>query len=107
MDLKNCLATTAEVVLAHRRLAVLRHLIVMSEYRSNELMLSDILNRQGISSSWNEIRDCLRFLEEHDAIAADMTDRLMVVRLTQRGQDIALGRTTIGEIAAPAPDCAY
>lgn len=107
MDLKNSLTTTAEVVLAHRRLAVLRHLMAMSEHRSNELIVSDVLNRQGISSSWSEIRNCLRFLEERDAIGADMTDRLMVMRLTRRGEDIALGRTTIDEIAAPGPECVY
>lgn len=107
MDLQNSFATTAQIVLAHRRLATLRHLLTMSECRSNELILCDVLNRQGIASSWSEVRDCVRFLEEHDAITTDMADCLMVLRLTQRGQDTALGRTLIGEIASPGPDCAY
>jgi len=63
MDLKNSLAITAEIVLAHRHLATLRHLLTMPEHQTNELILNEVLSRQGIGSSRNDVRDCLRFLK--------------------------------------------
>jgi hypothetical protein len=106
MTLKNSPSDFAETVSAHRHLATLRLLSVLSG-RSNELLLDELLNKLGIGSSYKDVHECLRFLEGCGAVKVSHHDALMVVDLTRQGDAIARGHVTQEGIAPPGPECPY
>ena len=91
----------------HRALAVLRSLKAMPAYRSNELVLGDLLDRLGITSTHEEVRGCLRWLDDCAALTIDMQDTLMVVQLTCRGGEASDGVIVIDGVRRPGPECPY
>ncbi|MBP7703777.1 MAG: hypothetical protein KA105_00670 [Caulobacter sp.] len=79
----------------------------MPQFRSNELVLADLLGRVGLPSAWDEIRDCLRGLEAMATVTLSIEGSLMVVQLLRRGEEVASGRTAVDGVEPPGPDCPY
>ncbi|MBM2294688.1 hypothetical protein JQX09_22520 [Sulfitobacter pseudonitzschiae] len=93
----------AETVRKHRRLGILRHLEACSGYTSNASILTDVLDGVGIASTRDQIVTELTWLRENGFVAYDDNVAFVVVRATQTGVEIALGRSTHPDIQRPSP----
>lgn len=89
-----------------RRLLVLRILLGLPGYQSNTSVLHTLLNRYGHALSTDESRTLVAWLQEQGLVAAepiDGVDGLLVVRLTERGGDVAEGRAVAPGVKKPGP----
>lgn len=91
----------------HRSLAILRVLERQAGYRSNEQVLADYLERIALWESRKILRENLNVLKERGLINIDWCESLIVVTLTESGQDVALGRIIVEGVLRPGPECAY
>jgi hypothetical protein len=107
MNGKNEPSALEKIRAAHRNLVVLRALKALPAYRTNELVLRDILDHFGIPSAAEDLRAGLRSLEDLATITTDTNDALILVRLTQRGEDVASGLLVLDGVQRPGPECPY
>lgn len=96
----------SEIVTADRRLMILRALAEDPEYSHNDAVLQRMLGAVGHTISADRLRTELRWLEEQGLVGIDPVGGMgmMVARLTQRGEDVARGRTTAPGVARPRPE---
>jgi len=87
----------------HRRLAILRHLEKSADYTSNVSILTDVLNGLGVSSSRDQVVTDLTWLKENGFVSYSEAGDFIVVSVTARGVEIALGRARHPEIQRPKP----
>ncbi|HEV7370215.1 ArsR family transcriptional regulator [Arenibaculum sp.] len=104
--ISNRLPVVSEVIAEHRGLAVLR-ILRAAGHSANDSILMDVLRRYGIASTRAVVRECIERLKEAGLVTTGFFERVLVVTLTERGEDIALGRTTVPGILHPSPDCEY
>ena len=93
----------AETVRKHRRLAILRHLEMCTDYTSNASILVDVLDGVGVTSSRDQVVTELAWLRENGFVSYVDTAEFLVVEATARGVEIARGRATHPEIQRPSP----
>lgn len=91
-----------DLVEADIRLAILQVLEEDPDYSHNERILQGALERVGHSISGDRLRTELRWLEEQGLVTIEDVG-LYVVKLTRRGEDIALGRARVDGVARPRP----
>ena len=91
----------------HRLLAVLRALWRSPGYTSSILLLRDRLAALGLSSSLDVMRADLQRLMETGLCNVNTGDDACRVTLTERGMDVAEGRTEVDGIRRPGPECPY
>lgn len=85
------------------RLVVLRSLSEMPQYRSNSSVLHSFITRYGHSFSRDQLRTQLHWLVEQDLIEIeDDLGNVLVVKLTERGDDVAHGRITTHGVKRPS-----
>lgn len=85
------------------RLVVLRSLSEMPQYRSNSSVLHSFITRYGHSFSRDQLRTQLHWLVEQDLIEIeDDLGNVLVVKLTERGDDVAHGRITTYGVKRPS-----
>lgn len=87
----------------HRRLAILRHLEMCTDYTSNASILVDVLDGVGVTASRDQVVTELAWLKENGFISYTDTGAFLVVEATARGVEIARGRATHPEIQRPGP----
>ncbi len=86
-----------------RRLVVLRLLSEDADYRTNSSMLEQGLELYGLNVSRDRLHTDLVWLAEQDLLTAEQVQSVMVVKLTQRGLDVANGRAQVPGVKRPGP----
>lgn len=85
------------------RLVVLRSLSEMPQYRLNSSVLHTFITRYGHSFSRDQLRTQLYWLVEQGLIKIeDDLGSVLVVKLTERGDDVAHGRITTHGVKRPS-----
>jgi len=89
---------------AHVRLSILRLLSGALEYSANDSILTQSVQQLGLHCTRDQMRGHLGWLEEQRAVTlARPTDTLIVAALTERGADLASGRSSIPGVQRPSP----
>lgn len=83
------------------RLVILRLLAELPAYRANSSMLNAALDSYGHTASRDQVKTELAWLAEQGAVSLDDIGPVLVATLTERGQDIAAGRTRVPGIKRP------
>lgn len=88
---------------AHVRITILRLLAGQADYRLNSSLLADGCDAMGIAVTRDGIRTQLAWLAEQGLLTNKDMDRLVIARLTERGLDVALGKTRVPGVKPPSP----
>lgn len=83
------------------RLVILRTLEELPMYRSNSSTLYVALDRYGHSCSRDTIKTELYWLQEQGLVTLEDVETVLVATLTERGHDVALGRTRVPGVKRP------
>ena len=92
---------------SHQALAILRAVQRQSGYRLNTNVLSDYLYELALGDTASDLRANLDILEKNGLIKLNQTEHAVVVELTQRGSEVALGRAIQEGVLRPDPACPY
>ena len=85
------------------RLVMLRLLNELPSYRGNSSTLHSGLNHYGLSFSRDQVKTELYWLKEQGCLDIEMdSPAVVVVKLTERGQDVVENRTRIHGIKRPS-----
>lgn len=94
----------AQVHDAHVRLTVLRLLDGMPGYCANDSVLVQAVNAMGLVCTRDQLRGHLGWLEEQRLLTRlDTGAGLVVATLTERGADVAHGRSIVAGVQRPSP----
>ncbi|MEG2445812.1 MAG: ArsR family transcriptional regulator [Acinetobacter sp.] len=85
------------------RLVALRTLTEMPQYRSNSSVLHSFITRYGHGFSRDQLRTELHWLAEQGLIVIEENlDTVLVVKLTERGCDVANGLVVTHGVKRPS-----
>ncbi|MBT8175020.1 MAG: ArsR family transcriptional regulator [Pseudomonadota bacterium] len=85
------------------RLVVLRLLYELPQYRSNSSVLVAGLDRYGHSFSRDQVKTELHWLADQGLVVLeDDLGSVLVVKLTERGMDVATGRISTHGVKRPS-----
>lgn len=87
----------------HWRLAILR-LLKDGGRRANDSVIYDTLPHLGLHPSRDQVRGELHWLAEQGLVECREAGSLLVVDLSQRGLDVALGRVVVSGVRPPSPE---
>lgn len=93
-----------EMVHQDQRLIILRELAGELDYRSNETILTAVLESFGHRVSRDMCRTQLRKLEELGAVRISQAGSVFVATLTRAGLDHVEGRSVIEGVHRPSPE---
>ena len=93
----------ADIVAADRRLVVLRLLEQAPDYRGNAYLLQSALTTFGHTVGMDRLATELAWLEEQGLLAVETVGSVTIATLTQRGADVAAGRSVVPGVKRPAP----
>lgn len=91
----------------HRALAVLRFLEREPGSRSNDQIITARLDSIGLVGSREQLLGCLDRLEANGLTVQHTMEKLVVVELTAKGEEVAQGRCEIEGVLRPSVDCPY
>ena len=95
--------TFAELQAENRRCATLRFLAEDADYAMNTSLLQSALEAVGHGVS----RDCVNadaaWLEEQGLVSCEYVSGIVVVKISQRGIDVAEGRAIVPGVKRPGP----
>ena len=83
------------------RLVILRVLEELPMYRANSSTLFLALDQYGHSCSRDTVKTELYWLQEQGLVTLEEVDPVLVSTLTERGHDVALGRTRVPGVKRP------
>ena len=86
---------------ADQRLVILQALEQDPGYSHNEAVLRSVLESVGHTVSRDALRTELAWLQEQGLVTITQAGDIQVVRLTARGEDVALGRARVPAVARP------
>ncbi len=94
-----------EIFIKSRRLAILRFLTDMPNYELNTSILQSALDEIGLGSSRDAVEGECSWLEEQGLAAIERISgtSVVVVRMTARGLDVALGNAAHPGVDRPSP----
>lgn len=88
----------------HIRLAALRLLDSQSTYSANDSILCQAVNAMGLSCTRDQMRGHLAWMEEQRLITRqDVMGTVVVATLTERGGEVANGRSIVPGVQRPSP----
>lgn len=88
----------------HVRLTVLRLLAEAPGYAANDSVLNQAVNAMGLTCTRDQLRTNLGWLEEQRLVTLiEPAAGLTVATLTERGADVAAGRSVIAGVQRPSP----
>lgn len=88
----------------HIRLSVLRLLDAQAGYCANDSVLWQAVNALGLSCTRDQMRSHLVWLQEQRLVTRiERPEGVVVATLTERGGDVANGRSTIAGVQRPSP----
>lgn len=93
-----------DVIQADQRLLILQVLQQDADYSHNEHVLKRALGAFGHNISSDAVRTQLGWLEEQQLLSINRELGVWVIKLRNRGEDVALGRVQIHGVARPRPD---
>lgn len=93
----------AKTVEKHRRLAILKVLLGPPAGPVNDSILTDMVNAHGVTSSRDQVRTSIGWLEEQGLAKAERLQSLVVASITARGVDVAKGRALVDGVQPPTP----
>ncbi len=94
----------ADIVTEDQRLAILEALEGDPDYSHNEHVLGRLLQAVGHGISRDRLRTHIAWLQEQELVAVEDISGVLVVRLTSRGEDAALGRARVPGVARRRPE---
>lgn len=92
-----------DAITADRRLVLLRLLQNSAGYTANHYLLQSAMEGFGHVVSLDVVKSDLAWLAEQGLIMIDMPGEVQLATLTQRGHDVASGRSTVPGVKRPAP----
>lgn len=98
----NSIGIVQAAVSAHRNLLILRTLHDVAGHVANDRLLRDIAEKFGLSTTMDGMDHALETLHRESLVSREEVGDLTVVRLTGRGEDVALGRSANEQVAAPS-----
>lgn len=88
----------------HVRIAILRVLAAAPAWRANSSILHSATDSLGLTATRDQIRGELAWLAEQRLVTTvDHAGGLVVATLTERGVDVAEGRTVVPGVQRPTP----
>jgi hypothetical protein len=88
----------------HVRLTMLRLLDAQPSYCANDSIMHQAVNAMGLACSRDQLRGHLTWLEEQRLVTCQaVATALVVATLTERGSDVANGRSVIPGVQRPSP----
>lgn len=87
----------------HIRLAILRLLADLPGYCANDSVLHQAVNAMGLTCTRDQIRGHLTWLAEQRLVTVVEASQLTVATLTERGGEVAAGRSVIDGVQRPSP----
>ncbi|NVO00023.1 MAG: hypothetical protein HXX17_11910 [Geobacteraceae bacterium] len=94
-----------QVMSEHRRLTILRHLAGPGGNGGiNDSILQTICNDFGVSSSRDQVKSALNWLEEQELVSLKRLDSLIIAYPKQRGNDVAKGIIVVDGVQPPSPE---
>lgn len=94
----------SKTLAADRRLVILKLLEKSAGYKSNPYLLQTALDDFGHMVSIDSVLSDMAWLEEQGLISIEKPGGVCIGTLTQRGMDVAAGRTTVPGVKRPGPD---
>jgi hypothetical protein len=89
---------------AHVRLTILRLLAGAAEYSANDSVLVAAVRGMGLACTRDQLRGHLSWLAEQRMLTLlHPSETLAVATITERGGDVAAGRSSVQGIARPSP----
>lgn len=95
------------IIAEHRALAILRLVERANAYRSNERLIAARLEQLGMAALPEQVRDMLDGFERRGFVRAEHSSGVVVVTLTQAGQEVACGLRPAEGVLRPRPDEPY
>lgn len=93
-----------DLIIAHRRLAILSLLNAANAYTLHEVDLKKALSSRGQAASTDLLRADLQWLHEQGLVLAAQTgDGIWLATLTARGGDVQQGLSIVPGVARPEP----
>lgn len=93
-----------EHIESDRRLVILISLTGMPGYEANEHVLHAYLDDYGHNGTREQLRQDIAYLEKYGLVKAQVIGgKVTVATLTEKGDDVAKGRTTCPGVKRPAP----
>ncbi len=87
-----------------RRLVILRLLHEQGGYALNDSVLHSALEAMGHQVARSIVRDDVGWLEERQLVTTELiSGRVLVATLTERGGDVAAGRSRVEGVKRPKP----
>ncbi|MHA7915510.1 VpaChn25_0724 family phage protein [Alloalcanivorax xenomutans] len=84
-----------------QRLVILRILCEMPAYSANSSVLAGLLRQYGHNASRDQVKTELHWLDEQGLAEVEDMDAVMLVKLTERGADVAAGRASVPGVRRP------
>lgn len=88
-------------------LALVRVLLRLPGNAANDRLLRDYLEAMGLHATSAEIREHIQQLKELGLSNVEHNKDLVVVKLTEKGADVAEGRSQSDCVRRPGPECPY
>ncbi len=85
------------------RAAALRLLADLPEYRANDIVITDAVRALGLACTNDQMRGHLVWLEEQRLVTVIDVGGIAVATLTERGAEVAAGRSHIDGVQRPKP----
>jgi hypothetical protein len=87
----------------HTRIALLRVLAGAPGFRANSSILHGALDELGLTASRDQVKTEINWLGEQRLVTVVDHSGLLVATLTERGEDVAGGRTVVPGVQRPSP----
>ena len=98
------MSSAAELWAQHLRILLLQLLHQLPQYRTNCRVLRDSADALGQSATLAKVRTELAWLAEQGLITTEVLQpELTVATLTERGAEVAVGRSIVPGVHRPAP----
>lgn len=95
------------IIAEHRALATLRMLDRAPCYSANDRLIAARLEQLGMAALPEQIRDMLDGFESHGFVRVERPTGLVVVTITQVGQEVAQGLRAAEGVLRPRPEEPY
>ena len=87
-----------------RRLVILRMLADSMGYQANAYTIEAVLSDMGHTVSGDQVQTELAWLAEQGLLTMSKVAGVTIAKITQRGADVARGKTVVPGVKRPEPD---
>ena len=93
-----------ETIAKEQRLLILQALQQDTDYRVNDIMLQAWLEEMGMNPSMDKLHTEMQWLEEQDMLTIEHIKTMQIATITQRGLDLASGKSRNQGVARIKPE---